>query len=85
MVMSRLEQELGAGYQQLILDHLAKDHVIKHGYSPTWWVTGGNDWVGKSYWVRKALNQMQKDGLVESFKHNGGVGWCWALAGKMRG
>ena len=84
--MSRLEQELGADYQQVILDHLGKERIIEYGYSPTWWITCDKDinWKGKSYWVRKALNQMKKDGLVESFKHGGGVGWCWALTGKMR-
>lgn len=85
--MSRLEQELGADYQQVLLDYLGQEHVIDMGFAPTWWITCDRDtnWKGKSYWVRKALNQMKKDGLVESFKsRTGSVGWCWALTGKMR-
>lgn len=82
--MSRLKQELGEDYQEVILDHLGKDFVINHGYAPTWRITGGNDWQGKSYWVRKALNQLQKDGKVESFRARGSVGWCWALTGKLK-
>lgn len=84
--VSRLEQELGAGYRQILLDYLGQEQVINTGFAPTWWITGDKNinWKGKSYWVRKALNQMKKDGLVESFKHGRGVGWCWALTGKMR-
>lgn len=83
MAVSRLEQELGPNYQNLILNYLNSERVINHGYSPTWWITFNHGWKGKSYWVRAALNQMKADGLVESFKHRGGVGWCWALQGKL--
>lgn len=77
--MNRLEQQLGANYRKLILDYLGSERVINHGYAPTWWITGNNGWRGQSYWVRKALNEMKAEGLIESFKHRDGVGWCWAL------
>ncbi len=84
--MNRLKQELGEGYQQVLLNYLAKEHVVNHGYAPTWWITcdKNTNWKGKSYWVRKALNQLQKDGEVESFRARGNVGWCWALTGKLK-
>lgn len=84
MKNTKIEQQLGSNYNELILSYLASDRVITHGYSPTWWITGNNNWVGKSYWVRKALKELQASNQVESFKHHGGVGLCWALTGKMR-
>ena len=81
---SRLKQELGDNYNQLILDYLSTERVINHGYSPTWWITGNNNWRGKSYWVRKALLDLQASQQVESFKHRSSVGWCWSLTGKMK-
>lgn len=84
MTANRLEQELGANHEQLILDYLASERVISHGYSPTWWITSNNNWKGKSYWVRRALKGLQASQKVESFKHRSSVGWCWALTGKMK-
>jgi len=54
--MNRLEQELGEGYQRVLLNYLGQEHVVNHGYAPTWWITCDKD-----------------------------TGWCWALAGKMKG
>lgn len=82
--MSKITENLGENYQERILTYLATDRVLDSGYAPTWWISCNHNWVGKTYWLRKALNEMQKNGLVESFKHRGGVGWCWALKGKMR-
>ena len=84
MTTDKIEQQLGTNYNEQILTFLATDRVIDHGYSPTWWITGNLGWRNKSYWVRKALNNLQASNQIESFKHRGSVGWCWSLTGKMK-
>ena len=83
MKLDGIQKQLGEGYNDKILTFLGSDRVIEHGYAPTWWITGTYDWRNKSYWVRKALNKLQAENKVESFKHRNSVGWCWALKGKL--
>lgn len=84
MKTDKIAQQLGENYNEQILMFLATDRVIKQGYSPTWWITGNLGWRNKSYWVRKALKNLQASNQVESFKHRSGIGWCWSLSGKMK-
>ena len=84
MSADKIEQHLGVNYNDRILKYLASETVIEYGYAPTWWITSGNGWRNKSYWVNKALKNLQTTQQVESFMHRRSIGLCWALTGKMK-
>ena len=74
----RVEIELGKNYSEILIEYLSSPELCDFKYIPTWLITANCNWKGKSYWVRKALKQLQKDNKIISYKHRPGM-YSWAL------